>query len=152
MSGGRTPKVLEMIHRISHVEESLEELFQFALPRIHAARYWIYNYYQGDEFPVLLETFNESAWSNFDEETKRMIHLVRDCADSLTNEENVKEVLFSIPQKIRVPSEQAAAVQKKLFSALYAVLFGTNHGPKLTTIFCLINKEKINTLLTGGSK
>lgn len=139
ISGGHRRKAAEQMLRVVNFAGSAEELFNAAEPRIDAAAYWLYRCGHEEDEPSLRTEFNIAAWNSLSTETKRMVGELRSHLGEFTGEERAREILYTIAKD--------DAARKEFFRTLYLLCLGKERGPKLATLLCLTEREKLTTLL-----
>lgn len=126
-----------------------EELLKVAKPRIEAAEYWLYECGHAESQVNLKKDFNKKDWDTFSDECRKAVGLLCKKLDLFTNEDKAKEVLFNIPEELGIEKERQEDFRKEFFRCLYLLCLGTERGPKLTTLLCLTQKEKLLTLFSA---
>lgn len=137
--------------KMTGFEGSAEELLDAAKPRIQAAEYWLYECGHVESQVSLQQEFNKKDWDTFSVECKKAVHLLCEKLDQFTNEGVAKNILFGIPEEMGIETSKQDDFRKELFRCIYLLCLGSERGPKLTTLLCLTQKEKLMTLLHGGS-
>lgn len=144
ISGGNKKVAAEQMLKMTGFEGTAEELLAAAMPRIKAASYWLYKCGHAENQLSLRTTFNYEAWNTFSQECKNAVSLVCRSLDKFTDEDEAKKILHDITVQ--------TGTDKDLFRAIYLLCLGKEKGPKLTTLLCLTQKEKLLTLLQGDYK
>lgn len=150
--GDNKKAAAEQMLKMSGFNGTADELLSAARPRIEAAQYWLYECGHVESQVSLRNSFNFQDWNTFADDYKKAVSVLCEKLDSFTNEDMAKTVLFNIPAEIGIPEENQDDFRKEFFRCLYLLCLGTERGPKLTTLLCLTQKEKLLTLLNGGNK
>ncbi|MCR5288965.1 MAG: lysine--tRNA ligase [Treponema sp.] len=148
IGGGNRNAAVDMLPRIVQFDGSPRELLAAVQPRIWAAEAWL-RYSSAEELPKLRTEFNTEAWDSFTDVIKRMVKSLIVSLDTCIGEEQVKQVLYALPEQEPECQNDVDAARKELFRALYLLLLGNEKGPRLTTLLCLVKKEKLLLLLQG---
>lgn len=148
--GDNKKAAAEQMVKMTGFNGSAEELLKAARPRIDAAEYWLYDCGHVESQVSLRQSFNQSEWDKLSESYKKSVQLLCKKLDKFTNEDEAKQILFDIPKDMGIPEEQQEEFRKEFFKALYLLCLGLERGPKLTTLLCLTQKEKLLSLLQCG--
>ncbi len=141
---GNKKLAAERLRIMTGFKGSAVELLTAAHTRINAASYWLYECGHVENQLSLRSSFNEEAWNSFSDSCKNAVLQMCDNLNSFTNEEDAKKILYDIAS--------SSGTDKELFRALYLLCLGKERGPKLATLLCLTQKEKLMTLLKGDYK
>lgn len=144
ITGGDRKKTALQMSRVVNYDGSPESLFVAVLPRVNAAAYWLYHCKHTAQEPSLRLSFNKEAWAAFTPEIKAAVRSLVQYFDKFTTEDETKRILYSI---VADDGER-----KEFFKALYLLLLGMERGPKLATLLCLMEKEKLLMLLKGDDE
>lgn len=150
INDGDEQKTACMLKKMINFDGTSEELYKLAELRIRCAKHWLYNYMPQTDIPRLRDDFNAEYFARLTSEEKSMIAMLLKEAHTFTTEENVKFALQKVCARQDTSTEKQDDARKKLFCHLYQLLFSTDKGPRLTTVLCLIDSQKLYVLLQGG--
>ncbi|MCR5763457.1 MAG: lysine--tRNA ligase [Treponema sp.] len=141
---GNKKTAAQQMLKMTGFNGTADELLVAAHSRINAAYYWLYKCGHVENQLSLRASFNDSAWQELSDACKNAVMQVCRNLDSFTNEDDAKKILYDIASQ--------TGADKDLFHAIYMLCLGKERGPKLTTLLCLTQKEKLLALLKGDNK
>lgn len=155
LANGDIDFAVRLLIKVTGYNGRAEDLHEQAKPRITAAHTWLYKYGNIKNEPALLTQFNESGWNTLTDTCKDAIRRIYEEMTYIETEELLLERLYAIPKEVLGVAVDAPLTaeqkkfQKEVFSGMYLLLFGTNRGPKLSTLLYLLDNSKLTRLLRG---
>ena len=136
-------KLVELLRGID-----LEYNNKSILERLPCAKNWLEKY-NPDEMFKLLDTRNESYYSDLSElEKSQIANLVEYIkTDSCESIEAINLKVYGIPKDTSLTEQENKKLQRNFFSHIYFLLFNKNTGPRLATYIWAVEKSELIKLL-----
>lgn len=115
--------------------------------RLPKARAWLEKYNPGEAI-TLLSSFDSVYGEKLDEVSKEQIRTLRkELQKEHKSIEELETLIYSIPKDPKLTDKENAPLQKEFFKHIYNLLIGKDAGPRLSTFFWAVNREKVLELL-----
>ncbi len=153
VAGGDTNISLKIISKYIDTNENPGELKEKLEPRFSCALKWNMKYRHSEEALTIRGNFNSEYYETLNKHDRKAIAYIVENLEHGWTEERLMNIFYEAPLLARnlnhgfVSKEEIKLMQKGLFEVLYSLITDRKRGPKLSTIFMMISREHILSLL-----
>ena len=148
---------VEQIERIAADQANVSgDLAQFQAaiePRLSCAIHWATQYLPEDERTHIRNGFSASAYEELDEISKQGLEILAAALAENWSLEQLTSLIYNIPKQMlglpldTQPAPELRQAQRQFFKAIYALICGSETGPRIPTLFLSLGQDKVMSLL-----
>ncbi len=151
---GNVDQIVRIAADQASVSADLEQ-FQAAIePRLSCAIHWATQYLPEDERTHIRESFSTEAYAELDDASKKGMDILLSELDENWFLEGLTSVIYNIPKMLlnlpldTRPTPALKQAQRQLFKAIYALICGSETGPRIPALFLSLGQSTVRDLLT----
>lgn len=124
-------------------------------PRLSCARRWATQYLPDDERTTIRAEFDAGVYAGLDAQAKAGLRLLLEKLEDDWSLDGLTALVYGIPKLLlglpmdAKPTDELKQAQRNFFIAIYALVCGSDTGPRLPTLFLSLGAEKVRQLLGG---